>query len=185
MLSLARLACWVALVGLAVMLHRILNPVPLTVVFAMSIGQVIGIFAFLCYLVSIVVDVVRAAIARRARRRQREFSRARRHARRHGFHVDLGRRCSMKLLKLLMAAAVVTLGLASFSCSGDDGRDGAAGPPGAKGEQGDPGERGPEAEAGPEGEAGPRGEPGPQGEPGPPATEQAATAAGARARWGP
>jgi hypothetical protein len=57
--SLVRLACWIALVGLAVMAASIVNPAPLTVIFAMSIGQVIGIVAFLCYLLSILMDVVR------------------------------------------------------------------------------------------------------------------------------
>jgi hypothetical protein len=59
--SLVRLACWVALVGLAVMAASIVNPAPLTVIFAMSVGQVIGIFAFLCYLLSVLMDVVRGA----------------------------------------------------------------------------------------------------------------------------
>ncbi|MEI9935772.1 MAG: hypothetical protein WDO69_00975 [Pseudomonadota bacterium] len=58
-ISLVRLACWIALVGLAVMAASILDPAPLTVIFAMSIGQVIGIVAFLCYLLSILMDVVR------------------------------------------------------------------------------------------------------------------------------
>jgi hypothetical protein len=58
-LSLSRLACWIALVGLAVMAFSILDPAPLPVIFAMSIGQVIGILAFLCYLLSILLDVVR------------------------------------------------------------------------------------------------------------------------------
>lgn len=60
-ISVARLACWVALVGLAVMAASILDPAPLTVIFAMSIGQVIGIVAFLCYLLSILMDVVRGS----------------------------------------------------------------------------------------------------------------------------
>ncbi len=67
-------------------------------------------------------------------------------------------------MKLLMGAAVGTLALALFGCSGDDGKDGAAGPPGAKGEKGDTGAKGATGEAGPQGEPG---EPGPQGEPGP------------------
>jgi len=58
-LSVIRLACWVALVGLAVMVASILYPAPLPVIFAMSVGQVIGIAAFLCYLLSILMDVVR------------------------------------------------------------------------------------------------------------------------------
>jgi len=57
--GLVRLACWVALVGLAVMAASIIDPAPLTVIFAMSVGQVIGIVAFLCYLLSILMDVVR------------------------------------------------------------------------------------------------------------------------------
>jgi len=57
--SLIRLACWVALVGLAVMAASIVYPAPLPVIFAMSVGQVIGILAFLCYLLSILMDVVR------------------------------------------------------------------------------------------------------------------------------
>jgi hypothetical protein len=59
--SLARLACWVALLGLAVMAASILDPAPLTVIFAMSVGQVIGIVAFLCYLLSILMDIVRGS----------------------------------------------------------------------------------------------------------------------------
>jgi hypothetical protein len=60
-ISVIRLACWVALVGLGVMAASILDPAPLTVIFAMSVGQVIGIVAFLCYLLSILMDVVRGA----------------------------------------------------------------------------------------------------------------------------
>jgi len=39
----ARAACWVALVGLAVMCSSIIRPMPLLIIFAMSVGQVIGI----------------------------------------------------------------------------------------------------------------------------------------------
>jgi len=67
-------------------------------------------------------------------------------------------------MKLLMGAALITLGLA-FGCSGDDGKDGAAGPPGAKGAQGDKGDTG---DTGPKGDKGDKGDDGPQGEPGPP-----------------
>jgi hypothetical protein len=59
--SLIRLACYVALVGLAVMAASILYPAPLPVIFAMSVGQVIGIVAFLCYLLSILMDIVRGS----------------------------------------------------------------------------------------------------------------------------
>lgn len=60
-IGLVRLACYVALVGLAVMAASIIYPAPLPVIFAMSVGQVIGIVAFLCYLLSILMDVVRGS----------------------------------------------------------------------------------------------------------------------------
>lgn len=60
-ISLIRVACYVALVGLAIMAASILYPAPLPVIFAMSVGQVIGIVAFLFYLLSILMDVVRGA----------------------------------------------------------------------------------------------------------------------------
>jgi len=60
-ITVTRAACWVALVGLAVMCASIIYPMPLLVIFAMSVGQVIGIVAFLCYLVSILMDVVRGS----------------------------------------------------------------------------------------------------------------------------
>ena len=58
-LSLVRMACWAALVGLAIICASILRPMPLTVIFAMSVGLVIGGVAFLCYLLSILADSVR------------------------------------------------------------------------------------------------------------------------------
>ncbi len=57
--SLVRLACWVGLVALAVMAASILFPTPLLIIFATSGGQAIGIVAFLCYLFSILMDVIR------------------------------------------------------------------------------------------------------------------------------
>ena len=60
-INLVRVACWVALVGLAVMVASIVRPAPLLVIFAMSVGQVIGIVAFLCYLVSVLMDVIRGS----------------------------------------------------------------------------------------------------------------------------
>jgi hypothetical protein len=56
---LTRLACVVALVGLAVMVASILFPNPLLVIFAMSGGHVIGGFAVLCYLLAVVMDAKR------------------------------------------------------------------------------------------------------------------------------
>jgi hypothetical protein len=51
----------VALLGLVVMVASIVIPAPLLIIFAMSVGQVIGIAAFLCYLVSILMDIVRGS----------------------------------------------------------------------------------------------------------------------------
>ena len=55
----ARAACWVALVGLAVMCSSIIRPMPLLIIFAMSVGQVIGIVAVVLYLIAILADVIR------------------------------------------------------------------------------------------------------------------------------
>jgi hypothetical protein len=59
--TVARAACWVALLGLAVMCASIIYPMPLLIIFAMSVGQVIGIVAVLLYLVSILMDVIRGS----------------------------------------------------------------------------------------------------------------------------
>ena len=61
MTGLVRVACWIALVGLAVLCASIVYPAPLLIIFAMSGGQVIGILAFLCYLLAVLMDVVRGA----------------------------------------------------------------------------------------------------------------------------
>lgn len=55
--ALVRLACVLALVALGLMCWSVLNPRPLPVIFAMSVGQGIGIFAFLCYLLAVLIDV--------------------------------------------------------------------------------------------------------------------------------
>jgi len=57
--GLTRTACWLALAGLATMSYSIISPRPLPVIFAMSVGQGIGILAFLCYLLAVVIDVGR------------------------------------------------------------------------------------------------------------------------------
>ena len=59
MVTLVRLACWVALIGLLVLSVSIVYPAPLLVIFAMSAGQVIGIGAFALYLLSVLMDIVR------------------------------------------------------------------------------------------------------------------------------
>jgi len=59
--QLVRLACVVALVGLAVFTASIFYPQPLVVIFSMSIGHVIGMLAGALYLLAIVLDTVRPA----------------------------------------------------------------------------------------------------------------------------
>ena len=54
--NLTRLACVVALVGLAVLMVSIVYPTPLLVIFAMSGGHAIGGFALLCYLLAVVME---------------------------------------------------------------------------------------------------------------------------------
>jgi hypothetical protein len=58
-LKVVRLSCWIALVGLAVMAASIIFPGPLMIIFATSVGQVIGMAAVLCYGLAVVGDVVR------------------------------------------------------------------------------------------------------------------------------
>jgi Na+/melibiose symporter-like transporter len=57
---LTRLAAMLALTGLAIMAYAVVSPRPLPVILAMSVGQVIGIAAFFCYLVAVVLDVSRS-----------------------------------------------------------------------------------------------------------------------------
>jgi hypothetical protein len=57
---LTRLAAVLALVGLAIMVLSILWPRPLPVILAMSAGHMVGILAFFCYLLAVVIDVSRA-----------------------------------------------------------------------------------------------------------------------------
>jgi len=58
-LSLTRIACWAALVGLAIMSLSIVWPRSLSVMLAMSAGHAIGGLAFLCYLLSVLLDITR------------------------------------------------------------------------------------------------------------------------------
>ena len=57
--TLTRLACIVGLVALAIMAASILHPGPVLIIFATSVGQVIGGFALLCYALAVVMDVKR------------------------------------------------------------------------------------------------------------------------------
>ncbi|HTQ06952.1 MAG TPA: hypothetical protein VMI54_24005 [Polyangiaceae bacterium] len=53
---LVRIACYLALVALAIMVVSLLVPRPLPVIFAMSVGHLIGILAFACYFASVLLD---------------------------------------------------------------------------------------------------------------------------------
>ncbi len=64
------------------------------------------------------------------------------------------------------AAFVLAMGLASYSCSGEDGAPGPQGPQGPKGDTGKAGPPGPQGGQGPEGEPGEPGEPGEKGDKG-------------------
>ena len=57
--QLTRVAAVLALLALAIMVSSIVYPRPLLVVFAMSVGHVIGGAAFACYLIAVLVDVSR------------------------------------------------------------------------------------------------------------------------------
>ena len=58
--QLTRVAAVLALLALAIMVSSIVHPRPLLVVFAMSVGHVIGGAAFACYLIAVLVDVARS-----------------------------------------------------------------------------------------------------------------------------
>jgi hypothetical protein len=54
--ALIRLACVLALLALGLVCWSVLNPRPLPVIFAMSLGHAIGGTAFVCYLLAVVLD---------------------------------------------------------------------------------------------------------------------------------
>ena len=58
--QLTRVAAVLALLALAIMAFSVVYPRPLWVVFAMSVGHVVGGAAFACYLVAVLVDVSRS-----------------------------------------------------------------------------------------------------------------------------
>jgi len=58
-LGLTRIACWAALAGLAIMSLSVVWPGSLQVMLAMSAGQGLGILAFACYLLSVILDLTR------------------------------------------------------------------------------------------------------------------------------
>ena len=56
--GLLRLACILALLALVLIGYSVLDPTPLPVILAMSVGHVIGGTAFACYLLSVVLDAM-------------------------------------------------------------------------------------------------------------------------------
>jgi len=64
---LTRIAAFLALLGLAVIAFSIVVPRPLSVIFAMSIGHVIGGAAFTCYLVAVLLDAYRSSSVTKGR----------------------------------------------------------------------------------------------------------------------
>lgn len=56
---LTRIAAVLALIGLAIIAYSILSPRPLPVILAMSVGQLFGAVALVCYFLAVVLDVSR------------------------------------------------------------------------------------------------------------------------------
>jgi hypothetical protein len=57
--ELTRVACVLALLGLVVMIYPLLFPGALTVVLSMALGHTLGVAAFACYLLAVVLDLAR------------------------------------------------------------------------------------------------------------------------------
>ena len=57
--TLTRLACYFALAGLASLSITVLWPKPLAVVVVLGLGETLGIGAFACYLLAVLVDYQR------------------------------------------------------------------------------------------------------------------------------
>ena len=64
--GLIRVACYLGVVSLGLMCWSVLRPAALPVVIGMSVGQGLGVIAFLCYLLAVVNDVSRAPPASEA-----------------------------------------------------------------------------------------------------------------------
>lgn len=62
--GLIRLACCLVLLALACVCYSVLVPRPLPVIFAMSVGHGLGLLAFACYLLAVVVDAARASVSK-------------------------------------------------------------------------------------------------------------------------
>lgn len=60
--KLVRVAAVLALIGLALFVWSVLDPRPVPVVVAMSVGQGIGTLSFLLYLLAVYLDLRRARV---------------------------------------------------------------------------------------------------------------------------
>ena len=59
-----RVACVLALIGLALMVWSVLDPTPMPVMVAMSVGQVFGTTSLAAFLVVVIADMRRAHLER-------------------------------------------------------------------------------------------------------------------------
>lgn len=59
---LIRVACFAALIALGSMAYSVISLKPLPVIFAMSVGHAIGVFAFLLYLLAVILDTQRGSV---------------------------------------------------------------------------------------------------------------------------
>ena len=57
--GLLRFACWLGLAALGLFAFPIVEPRPLPVILAMSLGQLMGAVAFICYLLAVLTDAAR------------------------------------------------------------------------------------------------------------------------------
>jgi hypothetical protein len=58
--GLIRVACYLGVVSMGLMCWSVLRPAALPVVIGMSVGQGLGVLAFLCYLLAVINDISRA-----------------------------------------------------------------------------------------------------------------------------
>lgn len=57
--QLVRLACLLTLAALGIMVYSVLDPKPLTVILAMSVGHLVGLAGFVCFFLAVVIDAGR------------------------------------------------------------------------------------------------------------------------------
>ena len=70
--TLLRFSAAFTIIGLALMVWSLLQPTPLPVMLAMSVGQMFGTTAFILYLIAIVIDLRRVRRAKRESQRELE-----------------------------------------------------------------------------------------------------------------